>query len=259
MTIVNKKILWIIAHPPADGESDKDLMGVLNDCKRNDTEVEKVYLEREKKGPHHLEYHFYEDVVIPALAKKVKEADRDGYDAAVIGCFYDPALDTAREVSKNMVVVGPAESSMNIAATYGHRFSIIVGKKKWIPQMENNVIKYGYKDRLASFRSVGLGVLDFHEDEEKTAKIITEEARKAVEEDNAEVIILGCTRQFGFYKELQEKLGVPVIDTVIAPFKYAEFLAELKNRFGWKQSKIGGYESPLQEEIEKWNLEEEYL
>ncbi|MFW6304391.1 MAG: aspartate/glutamate racemase family protein, partial [Candidatus Saliniplasma sp.] len=188
-----------------------------------------------------------------------KESDEEGIDAAIIGCFYDPGLETAREISENMVIVGPAESSMNIASTYGHKFSIIVGRKKWIPQMENNVVKYGYKDRLASFRSLGLGVLDFHEDTDNTSQIIKEEAKKAVEEDNAEVIILGCTRQFGFYKELQDEIGVPVIDTILAPFKYAELSADLKNRFGWKQSKVGGYESPPKEEIDLWNLSEEYL
>ncbi|MBS3789749.1 MAG: hydantoin racemase [Candidatus Thermoplasmatota archaeon] len=256
---MKKKIRWIIAHPLREDDSDKELMKILNDCKQKDTEVEVISLEEGKKGPHHLEYHFYEDIVLPPMLENIKEADEEGYDASVIGCFYELGLETSREISEDMIVIGPAESSMNIATTYGHKFSIIVGRKKWIPQMKNNVIKYGYKDRLASFRSVGLGVLDFHEDEEKTRKMITEEAKKAVEEDNAEVIILGCTRQFGFYKKLQKELGVPVIDTVIAPFKYAEFLTELNNRFEWKQSKVGGYETPPKEEMGKWDLEEQYL
>ncbi|MBS3781539.1 MAG: hydantoin racemase [Candidatus Thermoplasmatota archaeon] len=256
---MKKKIRWIIAHPLREDDSDKELMKILNDCKQKDTEVEVISLEEGKKGPQHLEYHFYEDIVLPSMLKNIKEADEEGYDASVIGCFYELGLETSREISEDMIVIGPAESSMNIATTYGHKFSIIVGRKKWIPQMKNNVIKYGYKDRLASFRSVGLGVLDFHEDEEKTRKMITEEAKKAVEEDNAEVIILGCTRQFGFYKKLQKELGVPVIDTVIAPFKYAEFLTELNNRFEWKQSKVGGYETPPKEEMGKWDLEEQYL
>ncbi|MBS3781540.1 MAG: hydantoin racemase [Candidatus Thermoplasmatota archaeon] len=253
---MEKKILWI--NPVGGAEFNEPIRELLNECKHENTKVDVTSFE-DKDGPKHVEYHYYEDLVLPATLKKIKEAEEDGFDASVIGCFYDPGLDTAREIADDMVVAAPAESGMNIAVTYGHKFSIIVGRKKWIPQMENNVIKYGYKDRLASFRSVGLGVLEFHEDEERTAKMITEEARKAVEEDNAEVIILGCTIQFGFYKELQEEIGVPVIDSVVGPFKYAEFLAELKNRFGWKQSKVGGYESPPQEEMDAWNLEEQYL
>ena len=41
---------------------------------------------------------------------------------------------------------------------------------------------------------------------------------------------------------------------MITPFKYAEYLATLKNMFGWTTSKIGGYESPPISEIKKWNL-----
>ncbi len=256
---MNKKILWIVPHPPADEESDRQLLNILNGCKHADTQFDMAYVGDDKKGPQHLEYHFYEDLVLPAMLNKIKDADKEGYNASIIGCFYDLGLKSARDVSEDMVVIGPAESSMNIACTYGHRFSILVGRKKWIPQMENNVVKYGYKERLASFRKVDLGVLDFHQDEERTAEIITNEARSAVDYDSAEVIILGCTRQFGFYRTLQEELGVPVIDTVIAPFKYAEFLAELKNRFGWKHSEVNGYGSPPREEIFKWDLEKEYF
>ncbi len=255
---MDKKIRWIIAHPLGKSDGfDKEIKMILESCKEKDTKIDVVALNG-RMGPEHLEYHFYEDMILIPLMKKIRESEESGFDTSIIGCFYDPGLQTAREITNDMIVAGPAESSMNLASTYGHKFSIIVGRKKWIPQMENNVVKYGFKDRLASFRSVGLGVLDFHEDPERTTRIIKEEAIKAVEEDQAEVIILGCTKQYGFYKELQEEIGVPVIDTVVAPFKFAEFLAELKNRFDWKQSKIGGYESPPEKEIRSWNLYKDY-
>lgn len=252
---MNKKILWI--NPVGGTDFNDPIEEVLMDAKQEDTEIEVVSL-KNKTGPKHLEYHIYEDLVMPETLNMIKKAEKDGFDASVIGCFYDPSLETAKEIVGDMIVVAPAEAGMSLATNYGHKFSIIVGRRKWIPQMENNVVKAGLKDRLASFRTVGLGVLEFHEDEEKTRKIIMEEARKAVEEDHAEVIILGCTIQFGFYKTLQEEIGVPVIDSVVAPFKHAEYLAELKNRFGWKQSKVGGFESPPVREIEEWNLVEDY-
>jgi len=69
---------------------------------------------------------------------------------------------------------------------------------------------------------------------------------------------LGCTIQFGFYKELQDYVGVPVLDAILATLKYAELLIELKRRFNWSQSKAYGYESPPEEEIINWKLEEHY-
>jgi allantoin racemase len=79
-----------------------------------------------------------------------------------------------------------------------------------------------------------------------------------VEEDRAEVIILGCTIQFGFYKELQELIGVPVLDSALAALKHAEFLCELKNRFQWNHSKACDFESPPDDEIAQWNLATQY-
>jgi allantoin racemase len=53
---------------------------------------------------------------------------------------------------------------------------------------------------------------------------------------------------------MQERLGVPVIDSVLAPFKYAEFLAGLANSFGWYPSQILGSEPPPVSEISSWGI-----
>jgi len=147
---------------------------------------------------------------------------------------------------------------MHIAATLGHTFSIIVTVDKAIPKMRQNVLKYGFKEQLASFKSIGMGVRELQEDRTETARRIKMLAREAVQKDLAEVIILGCTIQFGFYKELQQDVGVPVLDAILATLKYTELLIELKKRFNWSQSKAYGYESPPKEEIINWKLEEQY-
>ena len=247
------RILWI--NPIGSDDFDPPMQAFLETGKRSETTIDVVSLER---GPLHLEYHYYEALILADTLHRVKQGENEGYDAAVIGCFYDPGLREAREITNRLVVTAPAEASMHIAATLGHRFSVIVGRKKWIPQMHENVVNYGFEDRLASFKSVELGVQDFQRDPAETAKRLRAAAEEAVEEDLAEVIILGCTAQFGFYEELQRDLGVPVIDAILAPLKYAEFLIEIKNRFGWLQSKRYGYEGPPKEEITTWNLDKQY-
>lgn len=227
----------------------------LSSQKRDETELAMVALPR---GPEHLEYRYYEALVLVDILHLVQEAEQQGFDAAVIGCFYDVGLQAAREMAEQMVVVAPCEASVHIAATLGDKFSVIVGRRKWVPEMRENVIRYGMGERLASFKSVDLGVLEFHQDEEETARRFIQVGREAVERDGAEVLILGCTATYGFYRKLHQVLGVPVIDSMIAAFKTAEFAAELKNRFGWSHSKIGGYESPPAEEFGSWRLEEQY-
>jgi len=53
---------------------------------------------------------------------------------------------------------------------------------------------------------------------------------------------------------MQKELGVPVIDAIQAPFKYAEFLVDMAQRFGWYPSRMWGSESPPEKEVEGWGL-----
>lgn len=245
-------ILWIdpVGHQDFSG----DIQEILGEASRSKTNVDVTALDR---GPHHVEYHYYESLVLPDVLHTVKRAENDGYDATIIGCFYDLGLDEAREVSESMPVVAPAEATTNLATTLGDTFSVIVGRQKCVPQMRDRIRKYGYGDHLSSFRALGLGVLEFQANPETTRSRMRDAAHRAVDEDNAEVVILGCTAEYGFYEELQADVGVPVLDAVTAPFKYAELLSELAD-FGWTHSKVGAYESPPVAEIADWNVESDY-
>jgi allantoin racemase len=247
------KILWI--NPVGTADYDQALREWIDAAKHPKTQVDVVSLDR---GPKHLEYHYYEALILADVLHLVKRAEKEGYDAAIPGCFYDPGLREAREITNQIIVTAPAEASMLIAATLGDRFSIVVGRKKWIPKMHENVVNCGLKERLASFESVDLGVEDFQKDKEETERRLAEAAKRAIENELAEVIILGCGYQFGFYKVLQKKLGVPVIDAVVAALKHAEMGIELQKRLGWGHSKRYEYKSPPAEEIEAWELSDQY-
>jgi allantoin racemase len=245
-------VLWI--DPVAHDDFSGDIQDILQSAARPDTTVDVTALDR---GPHHVEYHYYEALVTPDVLHEVKRAENDGYDAVVVGCFYDLALEEAREVSESMPIAAPAEATTHLATTLGDSFSVVVGRQKWVPQMRDRVRKYGFDDQLASFRTADLGVLDFQADPETTEQRLRAAATKAVEQDDAEVVILGCTAEYGFYEDLQAELGVPVLDAVTAPFKFAELLADLAG-FGWTHSKAGGYESPPVGEIAGWDIEDDY-
>ncbi len=241
------KILFI--NPVGTSDFDKPMKEYLEKYKRPDTNIDVISF---PKGPRHLEYYSYDALVLPDILKTVKDAERKGYDAVIIGCFYDPGLHEAREIS-NIIVTAPCESSLYIASLLGDRFSIIVGRKKWIPLMRRNVTNYGLKDRLVSFKSIELGVYDLHKNENETKRRLINVAKEAVGE-GAEVLILGCTVFFGFFKDLQEIVGVPVIDPVLAALKQAEWLVEVKKLVGWTHSKVLSYEPPPEKELREWGL-----
>lgn len=247
------RIAYVDPGPP--GVDGKAILEELNRVKLSDTQVEYVTLER---GPEHLEYRYYEALIIPDLLHKLKELEKENFDAAVIGCFYDPGLSEGREILERMVITAPGEASFQFAATIGQSFSVIVGRAKWIPRVKENLFHYGMANKLASFKVLDMRVLDFHKDKEQTFNLMQKKCEEALKNDYAEAIILGCTMQFGFFDRLQKIIGVPVIDSLIISLKYAELLAELKNKMGWYPSSKLGYEPPALNEIKAWNLEKQY-
>ncbi|MFQ5971311.1 MAG: aspartate/glutamate racemase family protein [Alphaproteobacteria bacterium] len=227
-----------------------DRARILDAARRPDTDVDLISLPADR--PQHLEYHAYEAMIVPDIVRHAYAA-RDTYDAMVISCFYDPALREAREISGNMIVTAPCESATTIAKTLGNTFSIIVGQSKWIPKMRENVRLYGYDHALASLRPIDVGVHDVHGANDTSERLL-EVGRKCVEEDGAEALVLGCSAIFGFHETMQQELGVPVIDALQASFKYAEFLADTAQRFGWRPSRRWGNAPPPDEEIARWGL-----
>ena len=133
-----------------------------------------------------------------------------------------------------MVVTGPCAASLEIAASLTNRFGIIVGRRKWVHQMNATVRDNGMTERLSGFYPVELGLNDFQTDHDVTEQLLTAAGKKAVDEDFAEAIILGCTLEIGVHDRFALALGVPVIDPSIAALKRAEYAADLKRKCGWK-------------------------
>jgi allantoin racemase len=76
-------------------------------------------------------------------------------------------------------------------------------------------------------------------------EMLRQEGRKAVEEDDAEAILLGCASMAEFADSLEQELGVPVIDGVVAGVKFAEAIVDL----GKKTSKLKTYKFPEKKEF----------
>jgi allantoin racemase len=245
------KIMYL--NPLASSASCDALFAAMaREHKQPQTEVHVASLPESEGGFTHIEFRAYEAMVTRGVIRAVRAAAREGFDALAIGCFYDTALHDARELSGGMVVTAPCVASCEIAASLANRFGIIVGRRKWVHQMHSTVRELGHEHRLSGFYHVELGVNDFQRDHVESERRLTEAGRKAVEEDFAEAVILGCTMEIGFYKELEKKLGVPVIDPSVAALKRAEYAAVLKQQCGWGPSRRWSSEAPSEEEMARF-------
>ena len=224
----------------ATGDHDEIFADMARTHKLPGTEVHITSLPASEGGFTHIEFRSYEAMVTRGIIRAVRAAAREGFDALAIGCFYDTGLHDAREISGDMIVTAPCVASCEIAASLANRFGIIVGRRKWVNQMHNTVREHGHEHRLSGF---------YHADHAETERRLIEAGRKAVEEDYAEALILGCTMEVGFYREVEKRLGVPVIDPSIAALKRAEYGAVLKQQCGWVPSRKWSSESPSEDEM----------
>lgn len=208
----------------------------LEQIKRPDTELTVTCPDR---GPISIESAYDEALAIPPTLELVKWANQEGFDAIVLACFSDPGLDAAKEIS-TIPVVGIEEATLHMAAMLGHRFSIMTGMRRRIPTREWHVLVRGLQQSYASSPSLDMSVLEMDSDPVRAKGRILEQARKAVEEDRAEVIVLGCAGLAGYSADIERELGVVVLDPTSVAFKVAEAMADL----GLHHSKAGRYSNP---------------
>lgn len=223
-------------NPNTTVEMTKQIERELNRLKGDDTVLE---VTNPSSGPGAVASNYDEIVAGFELLRMVQAAEDDGYDAIIIACFSDPAIVAAKELC-DIPVVGIAEASMHMACMLGSKFTILTTSRKRIPSKALYVRYNGLESRLASVRALGVSVVETSHEPGKTKEAILNVAREAIEEDGAEVIILGCAGMAGYGKELEEELGVPVLDPNAVALKMAEAMVDL----GLKPSKAGLFAHP---------------
>jgi allantoin racemase len=216
-------IVPVTSKAPLRGAAD-----IYTAAARADCEIGIVGLDM---GPASIECDYEDALAVPDLLAKVRAAAHQGVDAVVIDCMADPGLAAARELT-SIPVVGVAQASMHLAAILAHRFSVVTILERDMPLVERLAGTYGLRDRLASTRPVGIPVLEFNRDPEKLLGALVEQSARAVLDDGAHAIVLGCTGMKGMAGQVRDGLvrcgcDVPVIDPSLAGLKWAEGLAEL--------------------------------
>lgn len=169
------------------------------------------------------------DAVIAAHATLTTIIDHaDSVDAAIVACFSDPGLLAAREVV-SIPVVGIAEASFLTACMVGARFSIITVAPSTVDPIRDLVASYGLSSRFAGVRALNRSVLNSHADPEETLKDFEGLLQLSVQEDGANVVIVGGAVTGGMAKYLAEKSTVPVLDCVECAVRQAELLARIRD------------------------------
>ena len=159
-------------------------------------------------APEYLESYADRAAVSGAMMQLVKE-NETAYDAFIIAAHCDPNADVIKEITTKPVV-SMGEASMKMATMLGHSFSVVSASMHSIPNKQRMIHEYHLSGCCASVRAPSVKL-----DGWSQADLLLNEARKAVEEDLAEVIVLGSGGMCGLDKSMSKTLGVPVLDGVV--------------------------------------------
>ncbi|MEZ5537044.1 MAG: aspartate/glutamate racemase family protein [Thiolinea sp.] len=176
-------------------------------------------------GPPSIEGYYDEVFSVPPLLELIRaEAE---YDGVVIGCFDDTGVEAARCLA-DAPVMGICQAACHYASILADSFSIVTTLSRSVPALEKRVLSYGYERLCRSVRASDIPVLDLeHCDSNTQLQNLKNECIAALEHDGAEAIILGCAGMVNLQQQLQDELGVPVIEGVTAAVTLLEGMAKL--------------------------------
>ena len=156
-------------------------------------------------------------------------AEDEGYDAVCVNSMSDSGLNALRS-RLTIPVVGPCQSCILTACMLGNKFSILTMWDRWKPLYTKVISEQGLEHRLSSIRSIDVRP-DAEEllagKEEIVFEKLLEQAKIAIENDGADVIILGSTTMNQSYEYLCDNLTVPVLNPVLVALKICEMQLDL--------------------------------
>jgi Asp/Glu/hydantoin racemase len=153
----------------------------------------------------------------------------DDCDAAIVCAFGDPGLAAAREFA-DVPVVGIEESAILAAWMLGRRYSIICLTPRLRTWYIECAQEHGLAGRLASVRALDATIADITRAREQFRERLVALCMRAIEQDEAEVVILGGGPIAGLAREVRDDIPVPALDGVSCAVRMAEALVGLRPR-----------------------------
>lgn len=152
-----------------------------------------------------------------------------GHDAAIVSAFGDPGLAAAREFA-DIPVFGIEESALLAAWTLGRRIAIICLTPRLGRWYRECAEDHGLAGRLVSVRALDVPIPDITQAKDQFRARLLEECGRAIEDDQAEVIIFGGGPIAGLAREAAAQIPVPTLDGVSCAVRLAEAVAGLHPR-----------------------------
>ncbi|WP_432544057.1 aspartate/glutamate racemase family protein [Kineococcus sp. SYSU DK002] len=199
-------------------------------------------------GPASVESNYESYLSAVGVLDAVQRHDGE-FDAVVHAGFGEVGREALQDVL-DVPVVDITEAAAHTACLLGRSYGVVTSLDRAVPAIHDRLLLAGLAGRCAGVRSVDLPVLEIEANPELTAKAFVDRATRLVEDDGAEVVLLGCAGMAGVHEAVAAALTVPVVDGVAAAARLAESLVAL----GLSTSKARSYAPPRTGDVRGWPL-----
>lgn len=175
------------------------------------------------------------------------QAEREGYDAFIIGHFQDAGLYEAR-AAVDIPIIALGEATMLYCCQLGQRIGIVTINPRFIPWFHQQIGKYGMKERVTGVHSMVFEpgqMLEAYGDADKAeaVRLLFEEQARPLVAGGIDVLIPGGGIPMllfaGFDNHTVDE--APVINGIPIAVKMAEMAVSLRRQTGQSVSRTGDY------------------
>ena len=160
------------------------------------------------QGPFGIESQADSDAAVAPLISLIRA--RTDASAVIIACYSDPGIDAAREVTK-APVFGMQESGFLTAMARGDRIGVVAISEGSILRHRKYLRRIGVLNRMVAERPLNVSVAQTASGKD-TFERLEEVSNALVQQDSADVVVLGCAGLSVYRSRLEAILQCPVVD-----------------------------------------------
>lgn len=224
-----------VIRPASKRNIDPELMAhsaeVTRRCASPGTEVETVFLDSNPhSGP--MKGNANEARIMssaPHVVHEVVRAEKEGFDGVFLTGEYDVGAEIARHLVK-IPVVDIGTVTARFAPLLGDRVGMLVIEDSVKPYARKLLRRWGLDHTIASMQGWNIPLSDAWARRGEVKARTLEICRRAIEQDEAEVILPFCAVFMPFIvapKEIEAEIGIPVLDTIAIGLATTELFVRL--------------------------------
>lgn len=166
------------------------------------------------------------------VVAEVIRAEKEGFDAAYLTGEYD----VGAEISRHLVdipVIDSGTVTARFAPLLGDRICLLAVEDSVLPFTRKLLRRWGVEDSVTTMRPWNIPLAELWPRRSEVKELTLRLCRDAMERDDVNVILPFCTVYVPFIlraEELEDAIGIPVVNSIAVSLKTAEMFVDLKIR-----------------------------